>query len=155
VHLRDPHRDSNDAVQSEKHETLHIIRLSVPIAYQLECVHKPIEYNSHDKQADENDGDEKDDGLKVLEEESERVSRTAQTPIISPRHARVLCRATHIQPMTTRRGTTNAAIWIDEPTQMPMVSSILFFMAIHTEVTCSAAFATIGMRTRPMKALGM
>lgn len=30
---------------------------------------------------------------------------------------------------------------IELPTQMPMVSSILFFMAIHTEVTCSAAFA--------------
>lgn len=30
---------------------------------------------------------------------------------------------------------------IELPTQMPMVSSILFFIAIHTEVTCSAAFA--------------
>ena len=27
------------------------------------------------------------------------------------------------------------------PTQIPMVSSILFFIAIHTDVTCSAAFA--------------
>ena len=30
---------------------------------------------------------------------------------------------------------------IELPTQMPIVSSILFFMAIHTDVTCSAAFA--------------
>ena len=27
------------------------------------------------------------------------------------------------------------------PTQIPMVSSILFFIAIQTDVTCSAAFA--------------
>jgi hypothetical protein len=30
---------------------------------------------------------------------------------------------------------------IDEPTQMVIVSSILFFMAIQIEVTCSAALA--------------
>lgn len=30
---------------------------------------------------------------------------------------------------------------IELPTQMPIVSSILSFIAIHTEVTCSAAFA--------------
>ena len=64
---------------------------------------------------------------------------------------------------------------IELPTQMPMVSSILFFIAIHTEVTCSAAFAykwrsvrtgygetwrgkirtTMGRRIRPMNGLGM
>ena len=69
----------------------------------------------------------------------------------------LLAEGTHIQPMTTRRGTTNVAIccvgvsrsqWKEEihrtielPTHMPIVSSILFFMAIHTDVTCSAAFA--------------
>ena len=36
-----------------------------------------------------------------------------------------------------------------------MVSSILPFIAIHMDVTCSAAFATIGRRMRPMKALGI
>ena len=30
---------------------------------------------------------------------------------------------------------------IELPTQMVIVSSIRFFIAIHTEVTCSAAFA--------------
>ena len=63
---------------------------------------------------------------------------------------------------------------MDEPTQMPMVSSILFFIAIHTEVTCSAALAyhargdqqssvnwgksaltTMGSRISPMNGLGM
>jgi len=32
---------------------------------------------------------------------------------------------------------------IELPTQIPMVSSILFFIAIHIEVTCSAALACI------------
>ena len=32
---------------------------------------------------------------------------------------------------------------IELPTQIPIVSSILFFIAIQTEVTCSAAFACI------------
>lgn len=36
-------------------------------------------------------------------------------------------------------GIIPAAIWIEEPTETPMVSSILPFMAIQTEVTCSAA----------------
>jgi len=43
---------------------------------------------------------------------------------------------------------------IELPTQMPIVSSVLFFSAIHTLVTCSAALATIGMRMRPMKGFG-
>lgn len=30
---------------------------------------------------------------------------------------------------------------IELPTQIPIVSSILFFIAIQTDVTCSAAFA--------------
>ena len=55
---------------------------------------------------------------------------------------------------------------------MPIVSSILSFIAIHTEVTCSAAFAcatsqvkpreemrvvltTMGRRMRPMNAFGI
>jgi hypothetical protein len=55
---------------------------------------------------------------------------------------------------------------------MPIVSSILSFIAIHTEVTCSAAFAcatsqvklrevtrviltTIGRRMRPMNVFGI
>lgn len=41
----------------------------------------------------------------------------------------------------TKRGTTNVAIWIELPTLMEMASIILFFMAIQTLVTCSAAFA--------------
>jgi hypothetical protein len=36
-------------------------------------------------------------------------------------------------------GIIPAAIWIEDPTETPMVSSILPFMAIQTEVTCSAA----------------
>ena len=64
-------------------------------------------------------------------------------------------KSTNIQPTTTSSGMTNAAIWIDEPTQIPIVSSILFFIAIQTEVTCSAAFATMGRRIRPMNAFGI
>ena len=44
---------------------------------------------------------------------------------------------------------------IELPTQIPMVSSILFFMAIQTAVTCSAALATRGNKINPMKGLGM
>jgi hypothetical protein len=36
----------------------------------------------------------------------------------------ILPLVTHIQPTMTSSGTTNEAIWIDEPTQIPMVSSI-------------------------------
>ena len=62
---------------------------------------------------------------------------------------------------------------IELPTQMVIVSSILPFIAIHTDVMCSAAFAwfdlsirdglhrshenrrtTMGRRTRPMKGFG-
>ena len=39
--------------------------------------------------------------------------------------------------------------------QIPMVNSILFFIAIQTEVTCSAAFETSGNKIKPMKGLGM
>jgi len=64
----------------------------------------------------------------------------------------------HIQPITTSRGTTNVEICYGEifricggrltsvltmelPTHIPIVSSILPFIAIHIAVTCSAAFA--------------
>jgi hypothetical protein len=36
---------------------------------------------------------------------------------------------THIQPTMTSSGTTNEAIWMDEPTQIPMVSSIWIFQS--------------------------
>jgi len=55
----------------------------------------------------------------------------------------------------TKSGMTNAAIWIELPTQIPIVSSILPFIAIQTDVTCSAAFATIGNSIIPMKAFGI
>jgi len=68
---------------------------------------------------------------------------------------------TYIQPMTTKSGTTKVEICCDTqqqfvrrpiernngehtielPTQMLIVSSILFFIAIQIEVACSAAFA--------------
>ena len=44
---------------------------------------------------------------------------------------------------------------IELPTQIPMVNSILSFIAIQTEVTCSAALETRGNRIKPMKGLGM
>jgi len=44
---------------------------------------------------------------------------------------------------------------IELPTQIPMVNSILFFIAIQMEVTCSAALATRGNKIRPMKGFGM
>lgn len=44
---------------------------------------------------------------------------------------------------------------IELPTQIPMVNSILFFIAIQTEVTCSAALETRGNKMRPIKGLGM
>lgn len=40
---------------------------------------------------------------------------------------------------SVKMGIMPAAIWIEDPTETPMVSSILPFIAIQTEVTCSAA----------------
>ena len=44
---------------------------------------------------------------------------------------------------------------IELPTQIPIVNSILFFMAIQIDVTCSAALATRGNKIKPMKGFGM
>lgn len=44
---------------------------------------------------------------------------------------------------------------IELPTQIPMVNSILPFIAIQTEVTCSAALATRGNKIKPMNGLGI
>ena len=44
---------------------------------------------------------------------------------------------------------------IELPTQIPMVSSILSFIAIQMEVTCSAALETRGNKIKPMKGLGI
>lgn len=46
----------------------------------------------------------------------------------------------HVSVCAVER-TLYTVLTIELPTQIPIVSSILFFIAIHTEVTCSAAFA--------------
>lgn len=44
--------------------------------------------------------------------------------------------------MITKSGIIPAAIWMLEPTETPIVSSIFPLQAIQTEVTCSAALPT-------------
>lgn len=44
---------------------------------------------------------------------------------------------------------------IELPTQIPIVRAILFLRAIQIEVTCSAAFATMGRRMTPINGLEM
>lgn len=53
------------------------------------------------------------------------------------------------------RGRVNKERTIELPTQIPMVNSILSFIAIQMEVTCSAALETRGNNIKPMKGLGM
>jgi hypothetical protein len=53
-----------------------------------------------------------------------RVRLCPVLPSASVYYSLALPLITHIQPTITSSGTTNDAIWMDEPTQMPMVSSI-------------------------------
>ena len=80
-------------------------------------------------------GNPPDDDHQGYDESSDLLSRTISSYIA-----------------TERRGKART---IDDPTQMVIVNSILFFIAIQTDVTCSAALATMGRRIRPMNALGM
>lgn len=44
------------------------------------------------------------------------------------------------QANKVKMGIMPAAIWMDDPTETPIVNSILPFIAIQTDVTCSAAY---------------
>ena len=48
---------------------------------------------------------------------------------------------------STQTGSTNSAIWMDEPIAMPSAKSILFFMATITAVMCSTALPASGSST--------
>lgn len=54
-----------------------------------------------------------------------------------------------IHATMTKIGIMPAAIWIEDPTATPIVISVLPFMAIQTDVTCSAALPTRGRRIKP------
>jgi len=130
---------SDHEVEREEQQALHIIALSIL-----------------DEGVDKQNRDEKADCLKVCKIQSEVMASTrwwARSSVRYFPHYDNRTKDTHIHPTMISKGTTNAAIWIELPTQMVMVNSILFFIAIHTEVVCSAALATMGRRIRPMNAL--
>ena len=52
---------------------------------------------------------------------------------------------------STQMGSTNSAIWMDEPIAMPSARSILFFIATMTAVMCSTALPASGSKTMDRK----